>query len=104
MRKIYKHSRERFLGNRSLTCARCYIRSLNAISYLRTDSPTAYRVSEVIALLGDGVPQEAMSTTCICMDQGSLNFLGMDTQNGKLLNTSQTQDFDIFGRVINNDT
>ena len=35
-----------------------------------------------------------MSTTCICMD----------TQNGKFLNTSQTQDFDIFGRVINNDT
>ena len=35
-----------------------------------------------------------MSTTCICMD----------TQNGKLLNTSQTQVFDIFGRVINNDT
>ena len=34
-----------------------------------------------------------MSTTCrpICMD----------TQNGKLLNTSQTQDFDVFGRVIN---
>ena len=30
------------------------------------------------ALLGDGVPQEAMSTTCICMD----------TQNGKLLTTS----------------
>ena len=28
----------------------------------------------------------------------------MDTQNGKLLNTSQTQNFDIFGRVINNDT
>ena len=28
----------------------------------------------------------------------------MDTQNGKLLNTSQTQEFDIFGRVINNDT
>ena len=26
------------------------------------------------------------------------------TQNGKLLNTSQTQFFDIFGRVINNDT
>ena len=45
-------------------------------------------------LLGDGVPQEAMSTTCICMD----------TNNGKLLNTSQTQNFDIFGRVINNDT
>ena len=41
-----------------------------------------------------GVPQEAMSTMCICMD----------TQNGKLLNTSQTQNFDIFGRVINNDT
>ena len=41
-----------------------------------------------------GFPQEAMSTTCICMD----------TQNGKLLNTSQTQNFDIFGRVINNDT
>ena len=35
-----------------------------------------------------------MSTTCICMD----------TQNGKLLNTSQTQNFYIFGRVINNDT
>ena len=47
-----------------------------------------------IALLGDGVPQEAMSSTCICMD----------TQNGKLLNTSQTQVFDIFGRVINDDT
>ena len=28
----------------------------------------------------------------------------MDTQNGKLLNTSQTQNFDILGRVINNDT
>ena len=28
----------------------------------------------------------------------------MDTQNGKLLNTSQTQNFDIFGRIINNDT
>ena len=28
----------------------------------------------------------------------------MNTQNGKLLNTSQTQNFDIFGRVINNDT
>ena len=28
----------------------------------------------------------------------------MDTQNDKLLNTSQTQDFDIFGRVNNNDT
>ena len=28
----------------------------------------------------------------------------MDTQNGKLLNTSQIQNFDIFGRVINNDT
>ena len=41
-----------------------------------------------------GFPQEAMSTMCICMD----------TQNGKLLNTSQTQNFDIFGRVINNDT
>ena len=41
-----------------------------------------------------GFPQEAMSTTCICMD----------TQNGKLLTTSQTQNFDIFGRVINNDT
>ena len=41
-----------------------------------------------------GFPQEAMSTTCICMDK----------QNGKLLNTSQTQNFDIFGRVINNDT
>ena len=38
--------------------------------------------------------QEAMSTTCICMG----------TQNGKLLNTSQTQNFDIFGTVINNDT
>ena len=38
--------------------------------------------------------QEAMSTTCICMD----------TQNGKLLNTSQTQNFDIFDRVIDNDT
>ena len=35
-----------------------------------------------------------MSTTCICMD----------TQNGKFLNTSHTQNFDIFGRVINNDT
>ena len=34
-----------------------------------------------------------MSTTCICMD----------TQNGKFLNTSHTQDFYIFGRVINND-
>ena len=34
------------------------------------------------------------TTTCICMD----------TQNGKLLNTSQTQNFDIFSRVINNDT
>ena len=41
-----------------------------------------------------GFPQEAMSTTCICMD----------TQNGKFLTTSQTQNFDIFGRVINNDT
>ena len=41
-----------------------------------------------------GFPQEAMSTMCICMD----------TQYGKLLNTSQTQNFDIFGRVINNDT
>ena len=39
--------------------------------------------------------QEAMSiATCMCMD----------TQNGQLLNTSQTQNFDIFGRVINNDT
>ena len=28
----------------------------------------------------------------------------MDTQNGKLLNTSQTQNFDISGRVIKNDT
>ena len=37
-------------------------------------------MSEVInSTLGDGVPQEAMSTTCICMD----------TQNGKLLNTSE---------------
>ena len=27
MRNLYKHSRERFLGNRSLTCAMCYIRS-----------------------------------------------------------------------------
>ena len=62
-------------------------------SYLRTDRPTTYRVSKV-ALLGDGVPQEAMSTTCICMD----------TQNGKFLNTSHTQVFDIFGRVINSDT
>ena len=35
-----------------------------------------------------------MSTTCICMD----------TQNGKFLNTSHTKGFDIFGRVINNDT
>ena len=48
MRKLYKHSHERFLGNRSLTCARCYIRSFNAISYLRTDHPTVYRVSEVL--------------------------------------------------------
>ena len=24
MRKLYKHLRERFLGNRSFTCARCY--------------------------------------------------------------------------------
>ena len=35
----------------------------------------------------------ATTYTCICMD----------TQNGKLLNSSQTQNFDIFGRIINND-
>ena len=38
--------------------------------------------------------KEAMSTMCICMF----------TQNGKFFNTSHTQVFDIFGRVINNDT
>ena len=66
--------------------------SLNAISYLRTNRPTPYWVSE--ALLGGGVSQEAMSTTCICLD----------TQNGKFSNTFYTQIFEIFGSVINNDT
>ena len=41
-----------------------------------------------------GSPRSDVYTMCICMD----------TQNGKLLNTSQTQNFDIFGRVIDNDT
>ena len=41
-----------------------------------------------------GSPRSDVYYTCICMD----------TQNGKLLNTSQTQNFDIFGRVINNNT
>ena len=41
-----------------------------------------------------GSPRSDVDTTCICMDK----------QNGKLLNTSQTQNFDIFGRVIINDT
>ena len=41
-----------------------------------------------------GSPRSDVFTTCICMD----------TQNGKLLNTSQTQNFEFFGRVINNDT
>ena len=48
MRKLDKHLCERFLGNRSLTCVRFYIRTENAISYLCTDHPTAYQVPEVI--------------------------------------------------------
>ena len=48
----------------------------------------------LIALLGDGVPQEDVYFTCICMD----------TQIGKFFNTSHMQVFDFFGRIFDNDT
>ena len=87
MRKLYKHSRERFLGNSVTQLERNFL--------FTHQSPDHVPSSEVInSSTWWWVPQEAMSNKCICMG----------TQNGKFLNTSQTQNFHIFGKLINNDT